>query len=169
MRIGIISDSHGRTKVLASALALLKERGVEAVVHCGDVGSCECLELLASLGMPAYAVQGNMDAGLAELATAAINAGVAMETGAVVIPLGDGRTAAVTHGHDAALFHEIIDGGGHAYVFHGHTHAVRDERIGGARVINPGALHHSRHPGRPTVAFLDTGIDWLEWIDVPAR
>jgi len=169
MRIGLLSDSHGRARLQASALRLLEERNVQILVHCGDLGSAECLEQLSSLGIPAYAVLGNTDQSSLELAAAGVNCGVALEPRAIVIPLEGARTAAATHGHDARLLHELIACGRHAYVFHGHTHASRDERAGGVRVINPGALCNSRHPGRPTVALLDTSLESLEWIDVPAK
>jgi predicted phosphodiesterase len=43
----------------------------------------------------------------------------------------------------------------------------RDQRIGKARVINPGALCHPRDPRYPTVAVLDTEADALEYIPLP--
>ena len=37
MRIGLLSDSHGNTTALKSALAILSDLDVEAIVHCGDI------------------------------------------------------------------------------------------------------------------------------------
>jgi putative phosphoesterase len=167
MRIGLLSDSHGRTNLQAAALAALAGRKVHVLVHCGDVGSPDCLQQLSSLGIPAYVVLGNVDQDAGDLAEIAAECGVFLGRKTVVIPLDAGRSAAATHGNDELLLREQIEGGRHAYVFHGHTHRVRDERRGPVRVINPGALHNSRDPGHPTVAVLDTLTDVLTFLDVP--
>jgi predicted phosphodiesterase len=49
-------------------------------------------------------------------------------------------------------------------VLHGHTHEIRDERVGLTRVINPGALHRA---ARYTAAVLEPASDRLEIIVVP--
>jgi putative phosphoesterase len=159
MRIGLLSDSHGRTIVQAAALTALAARKINALVHCGDLGSPDCLQQLSSLGIPAYAVLGNVDQDAGDLAEIAVDCGIMLGRKSVVIPLDGGRSAAATHGNDELLLRELIEGGRHAYVFHGHTHRVRDERIASVRVINPGALHNSRAPGHPTVAVLDTATE----------
>lgn len=167
MKIGIVSDSHGKAKLLARAMAACAERRVEAVVHCGDVGSVECVELLGAGSVTVAAVVGNMDKRhLAALARAAKKAGIELSTEMVDLPVGDGRRLAVTHGHDEALLGELIAGGQFAYVCHGHTHRARDERLGRVRVINPGALHDPKHPGGPTACVLDTETDVLEMISL---
>jgi predicted phosphodiesterase len=50
------------------------------------------------------------------------------------------------------------------YLLHGHTHELRDERVGATRIINPGALH--RAP-RYTAAILDPKADDLTIIEIP--
>ncbi len=37
MRIGLLSDSHGKTRKLRTALELLAQHKVDAIVHCGDI------------------------------------------------------------------------------------------------------------------------------------
>ena len=71
MVVGVVSDSHGKADRLRAALEKFAARGIHAVVHCGDVGSVECLEVLATAGVPAYAVIGNMDRNADELEAAA--------------------------------------------------------------------------------------------------
>jgi hypothetical protein len=167
MRIGIVSDTHGRIAIQARALAVLADRSIEVLAHCGDLGSTQCLEQLTSLGVPVYAVLGNTDQAESEFTQAARACGAALGRKWLAVPLEAGRSAAVTHGNDAALLAELIRGESHAYVLHGHTHRARDEQIGGVRVINPGALHNSRSPGHPTVAVLDAAADTVEFLDVP--
>jgi predicted phosphodiesterase len=77
-----------------------------------------------------------------------------------------GRKLAFTHGHLPRLVQEAMQTGAD-YLLHGHTHEVRDERICGVRVINPGALFRA---ARYTAALLDPEADRLEFIEiVPVR
>ncbi|HUT58938.1 MAG TPA: YfcE family phosphodiesterase [Phycisphaerae bacterium] len=167
MRIGIVSDSHGKDRPLAAAMELFARRSVEAVVHCGDVGSTRCARVLGGAGVPTYVVQGNMDRSAAHLAAAVSAAGVTFDRAFVHVPIDGGRFLAAVHGHDRTLLKELIEGRQFPYVAHGHTHRFSDRRCGAVRVINPGALHNSRSPGYPTAAILDTASDTLEMIVVP--
>ena len=143
--------------------------GAEAVVHCGDVGSAECVEVLGAAGVPAYLVLGNMDRRQTKLAAAARKCGVALEREVVEVPIGDGRHLAATHGHDEQVLAELVIGGQFPYVCHGHTHRIRDDRFAGTRVINPGALRHPKDPKHPAAAILDTEADTVEHVLVPKR
>jgi predicted phosphodiesterase len=49
------------------------------------------------------------------------------------------------------------------YLLHGHSHEVRDERVGRTRIINPGALCRA---ARYTAAILDPDADALEVLEV---
>jgi len=163
MVIGIVSDTHGKAGRLRQALAVLVERGARAIVHCGDIGSTECLTALAEAGLPAYAVVGNMDRHLDRLAAEARRTGVVLSFDTILLPLSDGTYLAATHGQDAAALAQLIGAGRFRYVCHGHTHRVRDERVGACRVINPGALHFARPM---TVAVLDTDADTVEHVEI---
>src|SRR5205085_6025996 len=59
MRLGILSDTHGNLATSAAGVRALLDAGAEYLIHCGDVGSTEILELLA--GHPAVFVFGNTD------------------------------------------------------------------------------------------------------------
>jgi len=161
MKIGIISDSHGKAERLRAALEVLARRGVEAVVHCGDIGSVACMELLGSAPVPTYAIPGNMDRHVERFAATASRSGVTFAWEVVRVPIGDNEYLVATHGDDEDILGELINEQQFRYVCHGHTHNRRDERIGKVRVINPGALHHAK---RHTVAVLDTDTDKLEHI-----
>ena len=39
MKIGVLSDTHGRLEITQSAMRLLRERGAELILHCGDIDS----------------------------------------------------------------------------------------------------------------------------------
>ncbi len=164
MKLGIVSDSHGKAACLRPALATLVEHGAEAVVHCGDVGSAACLAALAAAGVDAYVVAGNMDThDLKDMASEARRLGLHFGAEAVFVELDGGGYLAATHGNNPAVLARLIGQEDVAYVCHGHTHRRRDDRIGDTRVINPGALCR----GNPiSAALLDTDADTLEFFDL---
>ena len=137
--------------------------GAEVLVHCGDIGSVQCVRLLGDRGVPAYAVAGNMDAHAGHLAETAAGAGVTFGARTVEVPLGAGEFLIATHGHDARVMAELLAGQQFRYLCHGHTHQRRDERIASVRIINPGAVRHARPR---SVALLDTETDELTFIDL---
>src|SRR5690606_18961183 len=134
--------------------------GAELLLHLGDIETEAVIDELA--GHNARIVFGNCDYDEQSLARYAELLDVHVDHPAGELT-ADGRRIVFTHGHlrgpvDAAL----RDGAD--YLLHGHTHEVRDERIGGTRLINPGALF--RAP-RYTVALLDPASDSLEFIELP--
>lgn len=166
MIIGIVSDSHGKASRLRAALELFAARDVEVVVHCGDIGSLECVDLLGQFDGDAYMVAGNTDRHFGRLSARAEAGGVTFGPESISVELDDGRRLAATHGHDMHLLNELVSGGQFAYVCHGHSHRMRDERIGDVRIINPGALRGPRDQRHPTAAILDTQADTLEHVRV---
>ena len=65
MKIGVLSDTHTKVKRAKEVLAFFLENGVEFIIHAGDVGEVETLELLKNSGLRYIAVYGNNDAHLA--------------------------------------------------------------------------------------------------------
>ncbi|PIY60138.1 hypothetical protein COY95_03330, partial [Candidatus Woesearchaeota archaeon CG_4_10_14_0_8_um_filter_47_5] len=64
---------------------------------------------------------------------------------------------------NTAKFEGMINSKKYDYVLTGHTHEIRDEKIGSTRVINPGG-HYYGNEG--TVAVLDLNTDSVEFISV---
>ncbi|MCG3181533.1 MAG: hypothetical protein BIFFINMI_03929 [Phycisphaerae bacterium] len=158
--IGILSDTHGRADRARRASELLSDRGAGRLFHCGDIGGDGVVDALA--GREVAYVLGNTDFDRASLVRYIRALGGVVGQPAVRTEVA-GRRIAVTHGDDARLLEQLIRGGELDYVFHGHTHELRDDRIGRTRVINPGALQRAR---RHTVALLDVPGDRLEIIEV---
>lgn len=169
MKIGIISDTHGRDKMVELALDIFRQNSVQTIVHCGDISSTCTIEILGTSGMTAYAVAGNVDHDIADLQAAAGAFGVIFSPHSLVVTVGDGKLLAVTHGNNPVLLQTLISSDLYAYVCHGHTHKAADYRQGQVRVINPGSLFNCRHPHYPTVAVLDTKTDQLELIKVESK
>ena len=68
MKIGIVSDSHKKVELLQNALNILKNDGVQFIIHAGDIVLEESLHLLENSGLPYQAVFGNNDFHLLNLA-----------------------------------------------------------------------------------------------------
>ncbi len=61
MRIGIISDTHGKISLSKNVLEKLKENKIEYLIHAGDIGDERILEMIEALGVDYCAVFGNND------------------------------------------------------------------------------------------------------------
>jgi uncharacterized protein len=120
--IGVISDTHGLLR--PAAIAAL--RGVEHIIHAGDVGSPEVLEELSS-SAPLTVIRGNIDKG----------AWAHMLPETEVLEIG-GISIYVLHdlakldlNPKAAGFHAIV---------YGHSHIPKQETRDGVLYFNPGSV-----------------------------
>lgn len=166
MMLGILSDTHGQAGRAQRAVAVLRRCGATQLVHCGDHGGLDVLAQLAEL--PAVVVPGNTDSLDATLIRYAGKLGVRLVPEGPAELSVDGKRVLVFHGHERA-FSRLVDalgksapvaGGVPDYVCYGHSHVAADERVGGCRLINPGALQ--RAPVY-TVATLDVATDTLRF------
>ena len=161
MKIGVLSDTHNNWERVSAALEIFRERGVEVILHAGDVTSPDMLALFE--GWKLVLALGNMDRDVSGLVAAAEAIGAERPRAMHSLSL-DGVRLALCHGSDDGLLRHLISSGQYDIVVHGHTHRRRDERIGNTRVINPGALGGIRFGAR-TVCVLDTSGD-LEFVEV---
>lgn len=138
MRIGLISDTHGRlpTEVFD------RFADVDRILHAGDVGRRSIISDLAVLA-PVEAVWGNTDGWDLRAATAE----------RVEVELG-GLRFGVAHGHlvsEPDRLAELFPAAD--VIVHGHTHVPRDEMVGGVRFVNPGSAGPGGEGWRPSVAI----------------
>ena len=156
MKIGLISDTHGRLR--PEVFEILE--GVERVLHAGDVGPASLLVELEAIA-PVTAVWGNTDGfelrsmlpEIAELELA-------------------GERVVVVHGHQLgsptppALRSAHPDA---AVILYGHTHRPLVEREG-ALVVNPGSAGAARFGIPPSVGILTLGASpAVELIELPQK
>ena len=160
MLIGIVSDTHDKADTMAIAMRILRDRGAEFFIHCGDVGSTRVLDHLA--GLPACFVFGNCDWDRAALKRYAQDIDLACHDSFGDLTLA-GKRIAVTHGDDHVLKRRLLSEQQHDYLLQGHTHVREDTRFGKIRLINPGALHRANPK---TAALLDTAGDSVEFFTV---
>ncbi|MFQ5844535.1 MAG: metallophosphoesterase family protein, partial [Planctomycetota bacterium] len=138
-RVGLVSDTHGlvRPEVVAAL------RGVDRILHMGDVGGPEVLAKLESVA-PVCAVRGNMDRGAwaAELP----------ET--LTLDLVGTRVHLV---HDLAALDLDPAAAGIGVVLYGHSHRPHREERDGVLYVNPGAAGPRRFDLPVSIAFLAPG------------
>ncbi|GIW80509.1 MAG: phosphodiesterase [Gemmatales bacterium] len=141
MLLGVLSDTHNRVATVEKALGLLQKRGVDWVVHCGDIEDADVVRLFA--GWNAHFVFGNCDHDREGLRRAMRSAKVTLHE-----PFGDlelaGKKIAFVHGDDRRLLFDIEQSGHFDFLFYGHTHVANERQNGSTRIINPGALHRAR-------------------------
>lgn len=137
MRIGVISDTHGRLRPAAAE----RLRGVDCILHAGDFDSPDIYETLDRIA-PVYGVRGNNDWG-----------GWAQELPRIAQLKLDGVTFCIVHKRaDAPWNLTAVD-----VVIYGHTHQYAEERLAGRLWLNPGSCSCPR-PFRavPTMALVTT-------------
>jgi uncharacterized protein len=141
MRIGILSDSHGRQDMVQRALQLLAERGIDFILHCGDIDDAETVRLFK--GFTTHFVLGNCDYDRASLCRAMEEIGATLHENYGNMELA-GKKIAWIHGDNRRLFQDVERSGYYDYLFYGHSHLAERHCTGPTWVINPGALHRAR-------------------------
>ncbi len=146
--IGIISDSHDNMPAIEKAVEIFNEKGVEIVMHAGDIVSPFTARAFGKLKCPLIAIFGNNDGDKVHLKQFFADIGEMHED--PYLGEMDGRSIAMTHKP------EIVDSlaSRHEVVIYGHTHEV-DVKRGDALIINPGECC-GYLTGKSTVALLDT-------------
>jgi putative phosphoesterase len=160
MRIAIVSDSHSRYARVEHVLNLLGERGIDFILHCGDIEDAETVRLFE--GFTTHFVFGNCDYDRDSLHQAMKEIGATIHE-----PYGDleldGRKIAWIHGDRQQLFRDVERSGHYDFLFYGHSHEAERHRTGPTLVVNPGALHRARPK---TFVLLDLATGELETVEV---
>jgi uncharacterized protein len=141
--VGRISDTHGllRPEVFSAF------KGVDLILHAGDVGPDEILDELSAIA-PVHAVRGNTDRSdnprLPESVELEIN----------------GLTVHVSHGHEVgAKPARLLEAYSADVIVYGHTHRELVTHADGRLVVNPGAAGARRFDLEPCVALMRIGND----------
>ena len=139
--IGVISDTHGLLR--PEAVAAL--RGVEMILHAGDVGGSDILDELGAVA-PVVAVRGNNDKG--NWAEAIPEHTVVDISGVLIYML-----------HDIKELRRSPQPAGSRVVIFGHSHRPLVETRDGVLHLNPGSAGPRRFSLPTTVALLRIGDD----------
>lgn len=154
MKIGVISDTHGK---LDERILLLFE-GVEHIFHGGDIGNNSIIEALETVA-PVTAVIGNMDWCVTYPLFQRREVGgkrffMTHQVGDPERPLREVREKVADYRPDVVIF--------------GHTHVMCAERHDGVLFFNPGSASRrkSGHPLSIAIIHVNSGkLDW-EFIDL---
>lgn len=148
--IGLISDTHG----LLREDAVHALHGSDLIVHAGDVGKPEVIDVLSTLA-PVVAVRGNVDteAWASRLPTTAVVKAAA----ALIYVL-----------HDVKELNLDPAAAGFQIVVSGHSHQPGRTERDGVLYLNPGSAGPRRFRLPVTVARLDLGqTPWrVEFVDL---
>lgn len=161
MKILVMSDTHGNTARVRHLVGFAKKVGLEAIVHCGDWGTPECVLAMREAGIPIYAVLGNADEAQQEAIEKAMKELEVFYSPETLEAKLSNTLALIAH--QPGLVEASIQSGQYDVVFHGHTHQRKDKFIGKTHVINPGAVHNTT---TPSFAVYDTESDKVEFLDI---
>lgn len=142
--IGIISDTHGLVR--PEAVEALK--GVEMILHAGDIGNQEVLDTLNQIA-PVVAVRGNNDKG--DWAHSLPDW--------EVVEVGD---VSIYMLHDLKEIDISPSGGGFRVVVSGHSHKPSVEERRGVLYVNPGSAGPRRFTLPISLAHLNVIGDELQ-------
>lgn len=146
--IGLLSDAHGDDSMARRGVEALIRAGARSLIYLGDVCGDGVIDALAGVTsaegepVPARMVFGNMDFDTAAMTKYAESIGVGVDHPCGVYRCGPAVLVA-THGHLTGYEEAALELGADFFL-HGHTHRIRDERLGDMRLCNPGALHRAR-------------------------
>lgn len=138
MKIAILSDTHNNCNGIEDALGKLAVMNIQCIIHCGDMTRGETAELFNNFCI--HHVWGNGDLDTLSIQFAIQECRAGSSTGEVFTDIIDGKRIAALHGHNATLLNTLAQNGHYDYIFHGHTHRMRDDVYGKTRIINPGAI-----------------------------
>jgi putative phosphoesterase len=136
MLIGVISDTHGLLR--PEAVAAL--RGVEHILHAGDVGDSAILDALRKIA-PVTAIRGNVD----------VSGACAKLPATDVVELG-GRLLYLVHSVHNLDINPVA--AGVAMVVSGHSHKASVQVRDGVIYFNPGSAGPRRFSLPVTVGFV---------------
>ncbi len=142
--IGVISDTHG----LLRPAAIEALRGVEHILHAGDVGDASILDSLRSVA-PVTAIRGNIDVG-----------GPCSHLPATEVVTLHGHTIYMLHDRQALDLDPAA--AGFSAVLSGHSHKPLIEWRHGVLYMNPGSAGPRRFSLPISIGLLAIGPDGLQ-------
>jgi len=159
MKILVVSDSHNNLPNFKKAVGWAMEKGLEALIHCGDVCSTDTWgKALKDFPGKCFLSLGNGDKGHGWEKRIAEDA---LPQEKVFLGTGNcwlGRKK-IAFCHFPREARELAESGKYNIVFYGHTHRPWTKGIGQCELVNPGNLSGIIY--KPTFAVYDTNTNAL--------
>jgi uncharacterized protein len=163
VKIGLISDTHDNFRTIEGAVRIFGEKGIEYIIHAGDITTPEAVEAFAGLKM--IGVLGNNDLDKKGLTSAFEKIGGELR-GEICEIEEDDLLIGVYHGTDFRKRDTLIQSGKYDVVVYGHTHKIDNKIVGNTMVINPGTANGWFFGYKATAAVFDTLSKECDFIDL---
>ncbi len=158
MDIGVIADTHDNVEAVEDAVSVFEDRGIEVLIHCGDVIAPPVVPFFD--GFEVHAVLGNNDGEVSGLDAAFSELGKGSQLHGRFAELRiDGTDIAVLHGEDESEVEAHAASEEYEYVCYGHHHERVRRAVDGTTVLNPGAHFPTVPEEHRTVAIVDLSAD----------
>ncbi|MFB6252594.1 MAG: metallophosphoesterase [Halobellus sp.] len=162
MLVGLCSDTHDNLDLARDAVETFEERGVDTVVHCGDIVAPFTASVFDA-DFAFHAVRGNNDGEWALAETIDEFGTYHGESAALTF---DGVDVAVYHGTSEQLVDALVASGDYDFVVRGHTHERTHEERAGTVHLNPGGLPFTSADDAYHVAILDTDAESIDFVEL---
>jgi uncharacterized protein len=163
VKIGLISDTHDNFRTIEGAVRIFGVKGIEYIIHAGDITTPEAVEAFAGLKM--IGVLGNNDLDKKGLINAFEKIGGELR-GEICEIEEDDLLIGVYHGTDFRKRDALIQSGKYDVVVYGHTHKIDNKIVGNTMVINPGTANGWFFGYKATAAIFDTLSKECDFIDL---
>ncbi len=133
----VMSDSHDNLDAIKAALDILSSYSIDMLFHCGDIISPFTVPRL-DFGVPVKAVRGNNDGeflGLRKMFQQ--HSEWEFTEGVLTVETTHGKVA-ITHGHISGVLPALISGSEFKFVFSGHDHNAKVEKVNRILWVNSG-------------------------------
>ncbi|MFB6084727.1 MAG: metallophosphoesterase [Halorientalis sp.] len=168
MQVGIVSDTHDNYSAAEEIAAVLDDRGIDTLVHCGDFIAPPLLAAFEGHGFDIHGVLGNNDGereGL-EATIDGFSEGSRLHGRAADLTF-DGTSVHVLHGDQGVeTVNDRAKSGDYDYVCYGHFHVAEERTVDGTTVVNPGAHFPTVPDEHRSIAVLDTDADEIEFVGI---
>jgi hypothetical protein len=161
MKIGIISDTHDGIEKTEKVLDLIKKKGADVLIHCGDFSAPFMMQELAKFDGEVHCIFGNTADRFATPKIAGEN-GINFHGDIAKLEF-DGKKILVNHFPDIARAFAFT--GEYDAVFYGHSHISNKEKIKDTLLVNPGNLLEKAKE-KSSFAIYDTELNDAEIIEL---
>jgi len=156
-----MSDSHDRIESTSKVIKILKEKGSEILIHCGDLSAPFMMEELAKFSGEIHCVFGNVEDRFNNPLRAE-KLGIKHHGDTAILNI-DSKKILINHYPDIAkAFASTKE---YDLVLYGHDHTQAKKIIGKTLLINPGGIW-SRNHSRIEFALYDTKTNEVEFFKI---